>query len=235
MSENSSPINLSVFFPSYNEEGNIAATVENARRVLRSLKLRYEILIVDDGSNDRTGEIAEVLARKYPEVKVFHKQNGGYGTALRAGFEKSGYDWIVYTDADGQFDLAEINKFLEKAQAADYIIGYRIKRQDPLYRLIFARLWAFSVFLLFGIWVKDLDCGFKMIHKRVLRKIPALTSTRGAMINAELLIKAKRAGFKIVQVGVNHYPRKAGQPTGASIRVIFKSYLELFKLWFKLI
>lgn len=225
---------LSVFFPAYNEEGNIAQTTEKALDVLKKLDLdNYEVIVVNDGSKDKTSEVAHDLAKKNSHVKVVDQENGGYGMALRAGFSNAKYEWIVYTDADGQFDFSEIDKFLEKAEKNDYIIGYRMKRNDPFYRLIFAKIWALSVFFLFWIWVKDIDGGFKMINKRVLEKIPPLKSTRGAMINAELLIKTKKYGFKIAQVGVHHYPRLAGNPTGASIKVIIRSYVELLKLWLK--
>ncbi len=225
---------LSVFFPAYNEEKNITATVSKADKVLQKLKIKSEIIIINDGSKDKTAEVSKQLVNKFPNVKLVNQDNGGYGMALRAGFENAKNEWIVYTDADGQFDFSEVSKFLYATKEADYIIGYRISRQDPFYRLIFAKLWALSVFILFGIWVKDMDCGFKMINRKVLKKIPPLQSTRGAMINAELLIKTKKAGFRIAQIGVNHYPRTAGVPSGASIRVIIQSYLDLFKLWLQL-
>ncbi len=225
---------LSVFFPAYNEEGNIAATTEKAIAVLKKLNLDdYEVIVVNDGSKDNTSQVAHELAKNNKHVKVVDQANGGYGMALRAGFKNAKYEWIVYTDGDGQFDFSEITKFIEKAEDHDYIIGYRIKRNDPFYRLIFAKIWALSVFFLFWIWVRDIDGGFKMIHKTVLEKIPALHSTRGAMINAELLIKTKKYGFRIAQVGVHHYARLAGSPTGASLKVIIRSYLELFRLWLK--
>ena len=225
---------LSVFFPAYNEEGNIQSTTQKAVDVLEKLKLEaYEVIVINDGSKDKTSEVAHALAKKNKHVRVVDQENGGYGMALRAGFSNAKYDWIVYTDGDGQFDFSEITKFLDKADSSDYIIGYRMKRNDPFYRLIFAKIWALSVFCLFWIWVRDIDGGFKMIHRRVLEKIPPLKSTRGAMINAELLIKTKKYGFRISQVGVHHYARMTGSPTGASIKVIIRSYVELLKLWLK--
>ena len=226
--------NLSVFFPAFNEEENIRSTTLKAVKLLKTLNLeKWEVIIVDDGSKDGTLKIAEELAKEEMDVRVIHQENGGYGKALRAGFYGAKYEWIVFTDSDGQFDFSEINKFLDKTGEADYVIGYRTPRADPFYRLVSAKIWAVSVFLLFGIWVKDIDCGFRMINKRVLDKIPKLESTRGAMINAELLIDVKRAGFKIVQVGVHHFPREKGQPTGVKLNVILKSYVELFKLRFQ--
>lgn len=226
---------LTVFFPAYNEEENIVETVKKAIKVLETLKLDWEIIVVNDGSKDRTREVSEAIAKKYPKnIHVINQPNGGYGAALKTGLYNAKYDWIVYTDSDGQFDFSEVTKFLEKTDTADAIWGYRMKRKDPFFRLIFAKGWALSVFLFFRIWLRDVDCGFKMISKKVLNKIPKLESQRGGMINAELAIKVKKYGFKLAQVGVNHYPRVAGSPTGASIRVIIQSYLDLLKLWLKL-
>lgn len=224
--------NLSVFFPAFNEEKNIAVTVEKAINVLKDLNLeKYEIIIIDDGSKDNTGKIADDLASKYSFVKVIHQKNGGYGMALRVGFSGASYDFVVYTDSDGQFDFSEVSKFLEKSKEVDVVYGYRLKRNDHFLRNITAKGWAFSVWFLFGLWMKDVDCGFKMINRKVLEKIPPLQSTRGGMINAELAIKAKDCGFKIAQVGVKHYPRLYGEPSGVKINVILQSYLDLTKLW----
>ncbi len=230
------PVNsLSVFFPAYNEADNISYTVEKSLKVLKSLKIpRYEILVIDDGSSDETGTIADQLAKKYSDIKVIHQPNGGYGMALRAGFKNSQYDWVAFTDSDGQFDFSEITKFLEKSEDSDIVIGYRIKRSDPFVRLIMAFGWKIVIFVFFGIWFKDIDCAFKLIKKEVLKKIPPLESTRGGMISPELILKAKSKGFKIAQVGVHHYPRVYGTPTGSNFKVILTSFKDLFRLWLKL-
>ncbi len=226
---------LSVFFPCVNEEGNIQTTVQKAVTILEELKINYEIIVVNDGSSDKTGEVAQALAKKNKRIRVInHPKNLGYGEALKSGFYNAKYDTIVYTDGDGQFDFAQVSRFLEKLNTADLIIGYRIKRKDPIHRILFAKGWALSLWTFFGLTLKDIDCGFKMIKRKVLESIPHLESQRGAMINAELAIKTKKAGFIVEQVGVDHYPRLKGKPTGANIRVIFKSYLDLIKLWWKL-
>jgi len=225
---------LSVFFPCYNEAGNIENTTEKAIKILNDLKIEYEILIINDGSTDTTLKVAKNLENKYPQVKVIDQPNGGSGMALRAGFENSQYDTIVYNDGDGQFDFSEVSKFIEQLSSSDLIIGYRISRQDPFFRLLFAKGWALALFLFFGLNLKDVDCGFKMVKKEVLKTIPKLESTRGGMINAELAIKTKKFGFNISQVGVHHYPRQAGVPTGANLDVIITSFKEVFKLWWKL-
>src|SRR3989344_4995563 len=226
---------LSVFFPTYNEEGNIANTVLAAKEVLEKVADKWEIIIVNDGSTDGTQEIAEGLRKEDERIRVEnHKKNRGYGGALQTGFYAAKYDWIVYNDADGQFDFGETTKFIEKKDEADVFIGYRIKRKDAITRVAFAEGWALALFVFFGLKLKDVDCGFKMIKREVIEKIPKLESERGAIINTEVAIKTKKYGFKIKQIGVHHYPRKAGRPTGASIRVIIKSFVDLLRLWKKL-
>lgn len=226
---------LSVFFPTVNEEGNIETVVKKAVSVLQSLRLEYEIIVVNDGSSDKTAQIVERLIKQNNRIRIInHPKNLGYGEALKSGFYNAKYDTIVYTDGDGQFDFSEVSKFLEKIDEIDVIVGYRIKRRDPFFRILFKEGWKLSLFTFFRLTLKDIDCGFKMVKKKVLEKISHLESQRGAMINAELVIKAKKAGFKIGQVGVNHYPRISGKPTGANIKVIFKSYLDLVRLWWGL-
>lgn len=223
---------LSVFFPFVNEEANIAAVTLKALEILKKINLKdYEIILVDDGSKDKSGKIADDLISKYPKIRVIHQVNGGYGCALKTGFYSAKFDWVVYTDSDGQFDFSEIDKFIEKADNADLIYGYRLKRQDHFLRSVTAKGWALSLFIFFGLHMKDVDCGFKMISKKVLDKIAPLESTRGGMINAEIVIKAQKNKFRIAQVGVHHYPRVAGNPTGVSLRVIVQSYIDLLRLW----
>lgn len=226
---------LSLFFPAYNEEANLENTVEKAIPVLKEVAKKYELLIINDGSKDKTGEVAEKLAKRYSFVKVItHSPNQGYGAALRSGFYNSQYEWIVFTDSDGQFDFSELGKFIERSDEADIVAGYRIKRQDPLTRKIFGWGWTILTNLLLGIKVRDVDCAFKLVNKKVIEKIPKLQSTRGGMISPELLGKAHKAGFKIVEVGVHHYPRKEGKQTGSNFKVIFKSFVDLGKLWWQI-
>ncbi len=227
--------NLSVFFPLFNEEGNVETLVKKAIDVLETLKLEYEVILVNDGSTDGTGEAVEKLVSENPRIKAInHPKNLGYGEALKSGFYNAKYETIVYTDGDGQFDFSEITKFLEKIKDYDLVIGYRIKRRDPMFRILFKKGWKLSLLTFFGLTLKDVDCGFKMIKRKVLEKIPHLESSRGAMINAELAIKTKKYGFKVTQTGVSHYPRLSGKPTGAGIKVIVKSFLDLLRLWWKL-
>lgn len=226
---------LSLFFPAYNEEGNIKNTVEKAIPVLKGVASKYELLIIDDGSKDKTGEIADKLAEEYPFIRVIHHHpNQGYGAALKSGFYNSKQEWIVFTDSDGQFDFSEVTRLIEKSGEADIVAGYRINRQDPPIRKLFGFGWTLLSRLLLGVGVRDVDCAFKLVKKEVIDTIPPLQSTRGGMISPELLGRAKKAGFKIVEVGVHHYPRKEGKQTGANLKVIFKSFVDLGKLWWQI-
>ncbi len=222
---------LSVFFPAYNEEANVRSTAEAILRVLPIAADRYELLIVDDGSVDATGTIADELTESNPAVRaIHHPTNRGYGGALRTGFYNCRYELISFVDGDGQFDFGEVSEFLANSQAADLVIGYRVNRQDSLVRTINARAWGMLIRVLFGLHVRDVDCAFKLLHKRVLQTLPRLRSD-GAMISAELLIRARNAGLKIEEVPVHHYPRRAGTQTGANLRVIIKAFRDLFSLW----
>lgn len=230
--------NLSVFFPAYNEEANIANTVKKASDILQKLSLKkYEIIIVNDGSKDRTGQVADELAKKDNNIRVIHHNpNRGYGEALKSGFVNAKYDWITFTDSDGQFDFSEIINFIEKQEEtnADLVIGYYRQRQVSLFTKITTKVfWEPVVFVLFGLHVKDIDCAFKLISKKVIDTISPLEAKKGAFISSELLVKAKKAGFKIVEEGITHHARLAGQSTGRNLDVIIQSYLDLFKLWWK--
>ena len=228
---------LSVFFPAYNEEKNIASTVNQASDVLKKLHLEnYEIIIINDGSKDKTGKIAEGLAKKDKHIRVItHDPNKGYGEALKSGFYNAKYSWIAVTDSDGQFDFSEVTKLLGKVDEADVIIGYRLNRQDSPLRKINGWGWTMLANILLGVGVKDVDCAFKLGKKEVIEKSPRLQSQRGGMISPELLAKAKKAGFKISEVGVHHFGRKEGAQTGADLKVIVSSFADLFKLWWRLL
>ena len=221
---------ISIFFPAFNEEKNIQTTVSAALSVVSSIFDDFEIIIVDDGSSDRTAEIIDSLARSDARIKaVHHSINMGYGAAVRTGFANASKELVFYTDGDGQFDISEIKLLLPLLNEADLVIGYRIKRSDPFHRWLFAKLWGTFIAILFNIWVRDTDCAFKLIKRKVIQSLDL--KSNGAFISAELLIKAKKKGFKIKQVGVHHYPRKEGKQTGANIKVIMKAFYELFKLW----
>lgn len=228
---------ISVFFPTYNEEGNIQKVVLNAKKILLKTFNKWEIIVVNDGSSDNTREIVEKLGKEDARIRIInHRENKGYGASLKSGFYSCRYDWIAFTDSDGQFDFSEITEFVNKQDEtnADLVIGYYKKRRVSKFKIITSKMWELAVFILFGLHVKDIDCGFKLISKKVIDKIPRLESQRGAFISSEFLIKAKNAGFKIVEIPITHYPRTQGKGTGRDLKVIVKSFVDLFKLWRKL-
>jgi len=228
---------LSVFLPAYNEEKMLAKTTGEIDRVLKKVAGDYEIIIVDDGSKDKTGEIADKLASQNKKIRVIHHHpNRGYGAAVKSGTYAARYPWVVLFDADGQFDFTEITKFFKKQKEtnADIVWGYVLQREVSFVRKVNTFLWRFLVSLVFGLKVKWIDCGFRFFRKEVADKIPKLESERGAFISSEFLIKAKKSGFKITEVIVHHYPDIAGGSTGADLKVIIKSFVDLFKLWRKL-
>ncbi len=228
---------LSVFLPTYNEESNLRRVVSETTKVLKSVAEKWELLIVNDGSTDSTREVAIALSESDNRIQLIdHDKNRGYGAALASGFYNSKYSWISFIDSDGQFDFGEITNFIEKQKTtnADLVIGFYKSRKVSFGKVVTSRLWELVVFLFFGLKVHDIDCGFKLISKKVLDKISKLESERGAFISSELLIKAKKAGFVIVEIPVTHYPRTKGEGTGRNINVIIKSFADLFRLWRKL-
>ena len=229
---------LSVFMPAYNEEKNVGKTIEQVLKVLQTLNLRsYEVIVVNDGSKDNTAGVVEEWEKKDKHVKlVNHDQNKGYGEAVKTGIYSAKYDFLVFIDSDGQFDFSDITKFIDRIESenVDIVVGYRVNRKDSLMRIFNGWGWTQLANILFGLGVKDVDCAFKLFDRKVIDTIPHLESTRGAMINPELLAKSKKANFKIVQVGVRHLPRIEGQQTGAHFRVIAKSFIDLIKLWWKI-
>jgi glycosyltransferase involved in cell wall biosynthesis len=224
---------ISAFFPAYNEEGNIALLARKTAAALKKICSKYEVIAVNDGSRDRTAEVVRSLHRKDPHVRlVNHVVNQGYGAAVKSGFKAARYDWVFFTDGDGQFDVEEISGFLPWMDSCDLIIGYRIKRADPLQRKLNAFAWGTLVRTLFWLrGARDIDCAFKVIRRDIFKKFSL--ETTGAMISTELLVKAQKNGFRIRELGVHHYPRRAGTQTGAKLRVILRAFKELFMYWVK--
>lgn len=220
---------ISIFFPCYNEEENVERVAREALAIAPAISDDFEIIIVNDGSRDRTGEIAERLAKEYPQIKaVNHEQNKGYGGALQSGFKNATKELVFYTDGDGQFRIEEITKLLPLIEKYDIVSGYRINRQDPPIRKINAFLWGTMVNLLFAFKVSDVDSAFKLYRRKIFDEITL--ESQGALIDTEILAKAKARGYRITEAGVNHYPRVAGEQTGAKLTVILKAFKELFKL-----
>jgi glycosyltransferase involved in cell wall biosynthesis len=222
-------VSISVFFPCYNEQENVGRTVEKALDVLEKLNADFEVIIVDDGSSDNTGRIADELSARHGRIKVVHHRgNLGYGAALQSGFKAATKELVFYTDGDGQFDINEMPPLLSLMEQYDIVSCYRLNRQDSIIRKINGWCWTKLVCLLFGMKIRDIDCAFKLYKREIFDKIEL--SSKGALIDAEILARAVRKGYRITQKGVHHYPRAAGKQTGASVRVIIRAFRELFRL-----
>lgn len=220
---------LSIFFPCYNEEGNVERVVRAAVEAAPRFAERFEVIIVNDGSRDRTKEIADRLAVEIDEVRAVHNEpNRGYGGAVGRGLTEAEMDWIFFTDGDGQFDICELPRLIELLDRCDFAVGYRLKRADPFLRTLFAYCWGVLVRSLFGLKVRDIDCAFKLLPKSFVDAV--VLKSKGALISTELLAKAKYRGLRIAEVGVNHYPRTTGKQTGADIKVILRAFRELLRL-----
>jgi glycosyltransferase involved in cell wall biosynthesis len=223
---------LSFFFPALNEEDNVAPIVEEALAVLPRFADDIEITVVDDGSSDRTGAIADELAKKDPRVRVIHHgTRRGYGGAVRSGLVAATKPWIFFTDGDRQFALEDLGLLVAAADGADAVVGYRIKRADPTRRLFVAWVYNRLIRLLFGGGWRDVDCAFKLFRRDVFTRVPLeRVRSNGAFFSPELLITLRRARVRVRQVGVRHFPRTAHEPKGASPRVIMRAIRDLIRL-----
>ncbi|MEN6478233.1 MAG: glycosyltransferase family 2 protein [Anaerolineales bacterium] len=224
---------LTVSMPAYNEAANIAAMIDLVKERTANLVDDLEIIVVDDGSKDGTGDIVREIAARDPRVRLVpHEVNQGYGAAVADGVWAATKELVFFTDSDLQFDLQELPRFLARIQDADLVIGYRYARSDPWYRRLFGQGWSWLVNLMFGYTARDVDCAFKLFRRTVVEQVQV--GSRGATFSAEFLVRAKRAGFKLVEEPVSHYPRRAGKQTGAHLRVIMRAFRELFKLRLRL-
>lgn len=219
---------ISVVLPAYNEEANVGQAVRKAMEAVAAHTSDYEVIVVDDGSRDRTSEVVQAIIEEHPQVRlVRHKVNRGYGGALRSGFEAATKELIFFTASDNQYDLSEIGRLLPLIISADIVTGFRSHRRDSLLRRLYAWAWNALVNLLFGYLSRDIDCAFKLFRRKVLEEV-TLTSS-GAMIDTELLAGARRRGFRIQEVAVSHFPRQVGHQTGADPWVVLRAFRDLIR------
>ena len=224
---------LSVVLPAWNEETVIARTIQSVVETLSQVVPDYEVIVVDDGSQDQTGAIADALAAANPRIRVVHNRpNRGYGGALISGFNAVSKELTFFMDADGQFDIRDLPQLLERIDEADAVLGYRARRQDTPLRLLNAWGWNVLMRLLFRLQVHDIDCAFKLFPTQLVRRVDV--QAQGAMVNTEMLVKLKRLGYKWIEIPVNHYPREGGKATGANLGVIFRAFRELLKLHYRI-
>lgn len=224
---------LSWVLPAHNEVENIASSINAARSVLESLVRTnqigdWEIVVVDDGSTDGTADVVSSFVES--NVRLFpHAVNQGYGAALRSGLRAACGDLVFFTDADLQFDAREIERLMPWVDSYDIVSGYRAPRHDPWVRRANARAWGLALYGVFGLDVQDVNCAFKIFHKRVLDAVTI--RSEGAFVNAEILVQAQRLGFRIREVPVSHFAREAGDQSGAQPRVVLRALKELARFY----
>jgi glycosyltransferase involved in cell wall biosynthesis len=234
---------LSYFFPAHNEEANIEALVAEALEALPRLARRFEVIAVDDGSADRTSELADQLAAAHPDLVrvVHHAGNQGYGAALRSGLRAASFPLVAFTDGDRQFRIRDLGLLLERLSEPgegpgelppDVVAGYRVKRADPAIRLAYARVYHWCLRLFFGLRLRDVDCACKLFRREALEEIRL--ESGGAFLSAELLIKLRARGCRVVEVGVPHYPRAAGRASGANPKVVVRAVRDFWALRLRL-
>jgi len=226
---------LSIFFPAYNDAGTIGSLVISARQAAQTITDDFEIIVVNDGSADRTAEVADELARQYPEVRVVHHPtNRGYGGALRSGFATATKEFVFYTDGDAQYDPAEMTVLWEAMRpGVDLVNGYKISRSDPLHRIIIGRLYHHTVTLMFGLTVRDVDCDFRLMRRAIFDRVRL--EKHSGVICLEMMKKIQDAGFVIAERPVHHYHRTMGKSQFFNFRRIFVTGVDVLKLWYALV
>jgi len=223
---------LSVFFPAYNEEANMPHLLAETFEVMPKFTRKLEVIVVNDGSQDKTAQVVKKWQKKHPNLKlVSHRENKGYGAALKSGFKAASYDWIFFTDADLQFDLKEFSKFIEYTDKYKAVLGYRVNRAEGFHRALNAKLLKFFVDALFRVHVKDIDCAFKLLKADIIK--PLKLESDGAFVSSEMLYRLKKNKVKFKQLPVSHYPRKWGSSTGANPLVILRAMRDAFKIYWQ--
>jgi glycosyltransferase involved in cell wall biosynthesis len=226
---------LSIFFPAYNDAGTIASLALVAHMTARDLTDDYEVIVVEDGSPDHTGALLDEMARHFPWLRVVHhEKNRGYGGALRTVFQTASKELIFYTDGDAQYDPREM-ALLFKAfgPEVDFVNGYKIGRSDPLHRIVIGRVYHWFVRTVFGLELRDVDCDFRLMRRRVFDKV-VLTRSSG-VICVELMKKVQDHGFRIAQVPVHHFHRSYGKSQFFNVPRVARTLLDLMKLWVELV
>ena len=229
------PPGVSMFFPAYNDGGTIASLVIRAVQTVSRLTSDFEVIIINDGSTDSTREIADELARTYPQVRaIHHPSNRGYGGALRTGFAAATKDLIAYTDGDAQYDPAELDQLWRQlTPETDVVTGYKISRSDPFHRIVIGRVYHFTVKCMFGLRVRDVDCDFRLMRREVFNRVKLERDT--GVICLEMMRKIQDAGFRVVEVPVHHFHRTHGRSQFFNFHRVFWTGIDVLKLWVTLV
>lgn len=226
---------VSIVIPAFNEEATIVSVIEEAREVLQGITGDYEVLVVDDGSTDPTGVLADEMARNDPtHVRVIHHQtNKGFAGAIKTCYGNASKDWVFLAPADKQVDMSELKNFVVLTDGMDIVVGYRKHRADGVRRELNSYVFHLLCRIFFGIKLKQISTS-KLYRRSLLQSIPLQAAPSSAMIEPEVIFKSMQRGARMCQVGMNHYPRAAGKPKGTGVRMIFNTFGEMFRLWWVL-
>jgi glycosyltransferase involved in cell wall biosynthesis len=236
MESNTILSSVSFFCPAYNDAGNLPDLIPVVHDFLQKHSKVFEIVIIEDGSPDATDSVADSLAEKFSSVRVVHHaKNHGYTATLKEGFETAQYEYVMYTDGDNQYDVFDAGPYLSLLEHADVISGYAIKKAVSPYRLFQSGLYNLLIKVLFFVNFRDINCSVKILKRRVLDDIKITSSPQGAFVDAELILKAKKKGFRIVQFPVTHYARKSGIASGTKPPLIWSTFKDMIKLRFNML
>jgi glycosyltransferase involved in cell wall biosynthesis len=226
---------ISAVFPAYNDAGTIPSMVLGAVLALRRLTDDYEVIVTNDGSADRTGELLDELARVVPALRVIHHPlNMGYGHALRSGFAAATKELVFYTDGDAQYDPSELSLLFDRMRpGVDIVNGYKIRRHDPFHRVVIGRIYHHLMRLAFGLPIRDVDCDFRLIRRRCFESV-TLESPDGTL-PLEMVKKFSDAGFRFVEVPVHHYHRVLGRSQFFNVRRLLRVMRHILVLWWNLV
>ncbi len=226
-------LTVSLVLPALNEADNIASTVDDCVQTLRRVAQDYEVIVVDNDSTDNTADIVRQLQSENARVRLIHQPIRGYGSAIWTGLKAAKMEIVGWRDSDSQYRTADIVPMLKALDSYDVVVGHRVQRKDPSHRLFFALLWNLLNRTLFGFVVHDMDCGSKIFRREVVDTLDVKAA--GAVFNIEILVQAKRAGFRVGEVSISHLPRHAGENTGGSLRVILRAIREVLRLRWRLL
>lgn len=226
---------MTVFFPCYNDAGTIPTMILRALAVLPQITDNYEVIVINDGSRDDSGRVLDAIAAKFDHIRVIHRERpSGYGGVLRGGFAAADKDWVFYTDGDAQYDVRELTLLAAQVRdGIDMVNGYKIKRHDPLHRVIIGLAYQYFVKLAFGLGIRDVDCDFRLMRRAIFDHI-RLESTTGA-ITFELVKKIQDAGYTIVEVPVHHWYRQYGESQFFNFPRVGRTLLALINWWWRLV
>ena len=224
---------ISLMFPLYKDKSTVELMITKSSAVLKKLNSKYEIIIVDDGCPQNSGKLAEKIAKKFANIKIFfHKKNLGYGAALKTGLKKCKNDWIFMIDGDAEYDVDDLFRLVRVSKNYDLVITYRYKKKYTTYRIIISWVYNAVLRLIFNIKFKDISSGSRLVSRKLIRHIKLKSNS--PFVGAELAIKAKLAGYKVGEIGIHTFPRTFGTGASVSLKNILLTLKDMILLFMRI-